>query len=108
MHNNIYITTEEARQLALRYFDGIISDAGEQRLTAYVTHTPDGTTQLHAWEQEWLSAYTPSPATEAAYQQLASSISATATRRRHLHTWRITAIVACAASFIAFVFGIGT
>lgn len=108
MHNNIYITAEEARQLACRYFDGTISDDDEQRLTAYITHTPDGTTQLHAWEQEWLSAYTPSPATEAAYQQLASRISATATRRRRLHTWRIAAIVACAASLIAFVFGIGT
>lgn len=108
MHNNIYITAEEARQLACRYFDGTISDDGEQRLTAYITHTPGATAQLHAWEQEWLSAYTPSPATEAAYQQLASRISATATRRRHLHTWRIAAIVACAASLIAFVFGIGT
>ena len=39
---------------------------------------------------------------------MASRISATATRRRRLHTWRIAAIVACAASLIAFVFGIGT
>ena len=108
MHNNIYITAEEARQLAYSYFDGTISDDDEQRLTAYITHTPGATAQLHAWEQEWLSAYTPSPVTEAAYQQMASRISATATRRRRLHTWRIAAIVACAASLIAFVFGIGT
>ena len=80
MHNNIYITAEEARQLAYSYFDGTISDDDEQRLTAYITHTPGATAQLHAWEQEWLSAYTPSPATEAAYQQMASRISATATR----------------------------
>lgn len=46
MHNNIYITAEEARQLAYSYFDGTISDDDEQRLTAYITHTPDGTTQI--------------------------------------------------------------
>ena len=48
MHNNIYITTEEARQLAYSYLDGTITHTDEQPHTPHITHNPDGTTQPHA------------------------------------------------------------